>query len=77
MARFWNRWIGIPHTTKRGSRNLNTIRRHLKAEMLEDRRLLAADTLNDDLLTQDVNEIGFVSAIDRLNVNTDSAVVEN
>lgn len=73
MARFLNHWIGRPkraksQTRKRQTRKRGTTRRNLKPEVLETRQLLAANLFHNELLPEDANEDGVVSAIDALTI---------
>ncbi|SMP72212.1 Planctomycete extracellular [Neorhodopirellula lusitana] len=54
-------------TTKKGQRRKST-RRRLKPESLEARQLLAANIFHNDLMPEDVNEDGVVSAVDALTI---------
>ena len=74
MSRFLNRWIGSrklgqrAETSGRPGRKRRTTRRGLKPETLESRQLLAANIFHNDLMPEDVNEDGLVSAIDALTI---------
>jgi hypothetical protein len=74
MARFWNHWIGRPKSAGRPessahkSRKRATTRRRLKPETLERRQLLAANIFHNELMPEDVNEDGVISALDALTV---------
>ncbi|TWU31807.1 peroxidase family protein [Novipirellula artificiosorum] len=68
MARFWHRWIGRPQFAKRSRRKRSTTRRRLKPEALEARQLLAANIFHNELMPEDVNEDGEISALDALTI---------
>ncbi|MFK8115628.1 MAG: dockerin type I domain-containing protein, partial [Rubripirellula sp.] len=68
MTRFWNRWIGRPTSAKRETRKRSATHRRLKAETLEKRQLLAANIFHNELMPEDVNEDGAVSALDALTI---------
>ncbi|KLU04195.1 Peroxinectin [Rhodopirellula islandica] len=77
MAKFWNRWIGGPQSSRKNRRRRTSQRRRLRSETLETRKLLAANLFHNDVFPEDVNEDGQVSAIDALAIinqmNSDSA----
>ncbi len=66
MSRFLNRWLGINRSSNRGDRRKQSQRRRLKAETLETRQLLAANLFHNELLPEDVNNDGSVTASDAL-----------
>ncbi|WP_404306882.1 peroxidase family protein [Neorhodopirellula lusitana] len=68
MARFWNRWTGQSQSTSSKPRKRSTTLRKLKPESLEARQLLAANIFHNELMPEDVNEDGLVSAIDALTI---------
>ena len=74
MSRFWNRWIGLgkpeknAESSSRSHRKRRTTRRGLKPEILEKRQLLAANIFHNEVMPEDVNEDGAVSAIDALTI---------
>ncbi|MEM1071052.1 MAG: dockerin type I domain-containing protein [Planctomycetota bacterium] len=68
MSKFWNRRIGRPNWSPRTSRKRTSQRRRLHSERLENRQLLAANMFHNDLIPEDVNEDGQVTAIDALTV---------
>jgi len=70
MGRFWNRLLGRPQSSpnKAGKRNRKSTRRPLKPETLETRQLLAANIFHNELMPEDVNEDGVVSALDALTI---------
>lgn len=68
MARYWNHWIGRPKSTKRETRKRSETRRRLKPETLESRQMLAANIFHNELIPEDVNEDGIVSAVDALTI---------
>ncbi|TWU23268.1 peroxidase [Novipirellula galeiformis] len=72
MARFWNRWTGRSKTSqsthKKRDKTRKSPRRRLKSETLETRQLLAANLFHNELIPEDTNEDGVVSAIDALTI---------
>ncbi|TWU44251.1 peroxidase [Novipirellula aureliae] len=74
MENFIRRWIDNPQpasrkaTTKKQRNKRRTMRRRLRAESLEARQLLAANIFHNDVVPEDVNEDGVVSAIDALTI---------
>lgn len=68
MARFLNRWIGRHKSAKYENRKRSKTRRSLKPEALEKRQLLAANLFHNELLPEDVNEDGVVTALDALTI---------
>ena len=82
MALFLNRWIGRSKTIKRTSSSTKSglkrgsTRRRLKPETLEARQLLAANIFHNELMPEDVNEDGIVSAIDALTIINEMNIAE-
>lgn len=71
MADSWNHWIGRTKrkgSNRRSSRRRRPTRRRLKPETLETRRLLAANPFHNELIPEDVNEDGEVTAVDALTI---------
>ncbi|MDA8743876.1 dockerin type I domain-containing protein [Rubripirellula amarantea] len=67
MATFWNRWINRTRSRRKNVKRPSQRRRAL-AENLETRQLLAANIFHNELLPEDVNEDGVVSALDALTI---------
>ena len=65
MATYWNRWVGRRKNTREKRKSL---RRRLLPETLETRQLLAANVFHNELMPEDVNEDGIVSAVDALTI---------
>ena len=69
MSRLWNRWIGRRTSSGRKKlRKRTSLRRRPRAENLENRQLLAANIFHNDVMPEDVNEDGQISALDALTV---------
>ncbi|TWU54358.1 Serine-aspartate repeat-containing protein I precursor [Rubripirellula tenax] len=68
MATFWNRWIGRPNSSRSTGRKRKNLRRRMRPENLESRQLLAANLFHNELMPEDVNEDGIVSALDALTI---------
>lgn len=66
MSRFLKRWTGRSENILPRDRKRRSQRRRLKPETLETRQLLAANIFHNELMPEDVNEDGVVSAIDAL-----------
>ena len=68
MSRFWKRRVGHHKSTRERSHKRAPRRRRLRSETLETRQLLAANLFHNELLPEDVNEDGQVTAADALMV---------
>tara|TARA_R110002073_G_scaffold41466_5_gene117065 strand:- start:2129 stop:4402 length:2274 start_codon:yes stop_codon:yes gene_type:complete len=68
MAHFLNRWFKFLQSSSSDDRRRCQPRRRLRAESLETRQLLAANLFHNDLIPEDVNNDGVVSAFDALTV---------
>ena len=72
MNRFWIRWIVRSSTSSSAGKNRDrkrkAQRRRLKPEALEARQLLAANIFHNELMPEDVNEDGTVTALDALTI---------
>ena len=66
MATRWNRWTRRSEKNRKKISKRKSQRRRLKPETLETRQLLAANLFHNELLPEDVNEDGAVSALDAL-----------
>ncbi|TWU47664.1 peroxidase family protein [Rubripirellula reticaptiva] len=66
MAKFWNHWNVRPKPSQRNGRKRKSQHRRSRAENLETRQLLAANLFHNELMPEDVNEDGVVSALDAL-----------
>ncbi|EMI19441.1 heme peroxidase, animal [Rhodopirellula maiorica SM1] len=68
MAHFLNRWFGFLQSSTNTKVRPAPPRRRLRAETLETRQLLAANLFHNELMPEDVNNDGVVSAVDALTV---------
>lgn len=68
MPNFFNQWIGRPKSTRAKNRKRKSQRCRPRPEALESRQLLAANLFHNELLPEDVNEDGLVSALDALTI---------
>ncbi|WP_442512001.1 peroxidase family protein [Novipirellula sp. SH528] len=68
MAHFLTRWFSHLYVSPTAKRRCPQPRRRLRAESLETRQLLAANLFHNDLMPEDVNNDGIVSAVDALTV---------
>ncbi|MDA8745512.1 dockerin type I domain-containing protein [Rubripirellula amarantea] len=73
MTKLWNRWTGRPQDSsqkskKTKSQKRKSQRRRLTPETLESRQLLAANLFHNEIMPEDVNEDGVVSALDALTI---------
>ncbi len=68
MAHFLTRWFSRLYASPTAKRRNPQPRRRLRTESLETRQLLAANLFHNDLMPEDVNNDGIVSAVDALTV---------
>ncbi|TWU24246.1 peroxidase [Novipirellula galeiformis] len=68
LTHFLNRWFHLLQSSSSNKRRRGLPSRRLRAESLETRHLLAANPFHNDLMPEDVNNDGVVSAVDALTV---------
>ena len=65
MSRLWNRNVGRRNSSQTARKHTSP-RRRLRSEKLETRQLLAANAFHNELMPEDVNEDGQITAADAL-----------
>ncbi|WP_417736956.1 dockerin type I domain-containing protein [Rosistilla oblonga] len=68
MARIWDQWFGRRKFAEQANRRRYKTRRRCRVEMLDKRQLLAANIFHNELIPEDVNEDGIVTAVDALTI---------